>query len=347
MRRHLTGLPALLAACCLLTAPAVASASGETATIDQRFAEPPADDDDDELVLDDDDMEAEPEVAPEGSLDPFGEGGDDPLAASKDPLADTDAGAADTLEVATIDPEEQERLDEKLITVTQRQSFLNVYKDDEGKTVRRFEIQPVFALSINDPFVKHYAVGAELDFWITNRFAIGVTGAGFFGRKTPAYDRIRYQTSLLLTANEVLWEASGTLLYEMMYGKVALFNRFLLHWEAYIQGGGGVISTRVLPRYEAIHEPFTNYRGQGNFAIGSRFYVSGLKWMSFNFSVRNFVYSDKYEPPNRTPKEAAGAGVFSAKGAKAQSVNKLTFNSLLYIGVSFYIPPTFQYSTRR
>ena len=240
-----------------------------------------------------------------------------------------------------------ERLDEKLITVTQRQSFLNVYKDDEGKTVRRFEIQPVFALSINDPFVKHYAVGAELDFWITNRFAIGVTGAGFFGRKTPAYDRIRYQTSLLLTANEVLWEASGTLLYEMMYGKVALFNRFLLHWEAYIQGGGGVISTRVLPRYEAIHEPFTNYRGQGNFAIGSRFYVSGLKWMSFNFSVRNFVYSDKYEPPNRTPKEAAGAGVFSAKGAKAQSVNKLTFNSLLYIGVSFYIPPTFQYSTRR
>ena len=111
MRRHLTGLPALLAACCLLTAPAVASASGETATIDQRFAELPADDDDDELVLDDDDMEAEPEVAPEGSLDPFGEGGDDPLAASKDPLADTDAGAADTLEVATIDPEEQERLD--------------------------------------------------------------------------------------------------------------------------------------------------------------------------------------------------------------------------------------------
>ena len=195
--------------------------------------------------------------------------------------------------------------------------------------------------------VKHYAVGAELDFWITNRFAVGVTGAAFFGRKSSAYDRIRYQTSLLLTANEVLWEASGTLLYEMMYGKVALFNRFLLHWEAYIQAGGGVISTRVLPRYEAIHDPFTNFRGQGNFAIGSRFYVSGLKWMSFNFAVRNFVYSDKYEPPNRTPDLAEGAGVFTAQGAKDNAVNKLTFNSLLYVGLSFYIPPTFQYSTRR
>ena len=345
MRIHLPGLPALLAACCLLTAPAVAHATGET-DIDQRRVEPP-EEEEDELVLDEDEMEAEPEVAPEGSLDPFGDNEGDPLAASDDPLGETDAGAQDTLEIQKISPEEQERLDQKLITVTQRQGFLNVYKDDDGKTIRRFELQPVFALSINDPFVKHYAVGAELDFWITNRFAIGVTGAAFFGRKSPAYDRIRYQTSLLLTANEVLWEASGTLLYEMMYGKVALFNRFLLHWEAYVQAGGGVISTRVLPRYEAIHDPFTNFRGQGNFAIGSRFYVTGLDWMSFNFAVRNFVYVDQYEPVTRTPKDALATGVFDPDGAKDAAEKSLTFNSLLYIGLSFYIPPTFQYSTRR
>ena len=347
MRLHPPGLPALLAACCLLAAPAAAHAAvGVHDATTRTDAEPP-EDDEDELVLDDEEMEAAPEVTDDAGLDPFGDQGEDPLAASDDPLADTDAGADAELQVAKISPDEQEALDQKLITVTQRQSFLNVFKDENGKTIRRFELQPTFALSINDPFVRHFAVGAELDYWITNRFAVGITGAAFFGRRPPAYERVRYQTGLLLTANEVLWEASGTVLYEMMYGKVALFNRFLLHWEAYVQGGGGVISTRVLPRYQAIHEPFTNFRGQGNFAIGSRFYASGLDWMSFNFAVRNFIYSDKYEPPNRDPERAEAEGVFTAEGAKDAAVNKLTFNTLLYFGVSFYLPPSFQYSTRR
>jgi len=324
-------------------------------------SEPPAEDGDvieeedapaageDELVLDEDEMEAAPAETPADVGDDsfLDEGGDDEV---EQALPGGGEGGGEAAE--PIDPAEQQKIDQQMITVVQRQAFLNVFKNDEGKTVRRFEIQPFFGLSINDPFVRHYSVGAELDYWLTNRMAIGLTGQAFFGNKTPAYDRIRFQNGLLLTANRNVWEASAAFLYEPIYGKVALFNRFMLHWEAYTQIGFGVLQTQVIPRFEAIHDPFNNFNPQGNFAIGSRFYVKNVDFFSFNFSVRTFVYRDTFEPANRGPTSGAGAGVNNPAfdnpdTAKENGEKRFAFNSLLYLGVSFYLPPKFQYSTRR
>ncbi len=358
MRRTSTGPAAALAVCALLM-PQLAFAANEN-------SEPPAEDGElvldesaegdapaeggDELVLDEDEMEAAPETAPEGVGDEsfLDEPGDEGV----DQALPGEAGGEAGTEATTIDPEEQQKIDEQMITVVQRQAFLNVFKNDEGKTIRRFEIQPFFGLSINDPFVRHYAVGAELDYWLTNRMAIGLTGQAFFGNTTPAYDRIRFQNGLLLTANRNVWEASAAFLYEPIYGKVALFNRFMLHWEAYTQIGFGVLQTQVIPRFEAIHDPFNNFNPQGNFAIGSRFYIKNVDFFSFNFAVRTFIYRDTFEPAQRGPTSGAGAGVNNPEfdnpdTAKENGQKRFAFNSLLYLGVSFYLPPKFQYSTRR
>jgi hypothetical protein len=61
---------------------------------------------------------------------------------------------------------------------------------------------------------------------------------------------------VLLTANKVLWQASVNFLYNPFYGKIAVFNRALMHWESFVQVGGGAIQTQVIPRYESLHEPF-------------------------------------------------------------------------------------------
>jgi outer membrane beta-barrel protein len=350
MRRFLTGPAALSAVVALLPLPAYAG---------NNNAQPPAEEDEGELVLDEDEMEA---AAP--TPEPGAESGpvDDSSFLEDDDEQKADAaagvggagGEAAGIEVLT--PEEQQKIDEQMITVVQRQAFLNVYKDpDSGKTVRRFGLQPQIGLSVNDPFVRHYMVGAEFNFWLTNRMALGITGSGFFGAKTPAYDRIRFQDGLLLTANRYLWQASLNYLYEPFYGKISVFNRFLMHWEAYIQLGGGILHSRVIPRYEAIHEPFDNFNPQGNFAIGSRFYASSLDFVSFNIGVRTWIFPDTYEPQNRGPNDEAGPmgeqiddpSLDDPANAKAAGVTKLAFNTVLFLGVSFYLPPRFSYSTRR
>lgn len=350
MRRLLSGsaLAVSLSALVPLAIPAVSYAAPPEEGGDEII-----EDGEDELVLDDE-MEAEPETPPEGSGDTsFLD--DDPEEKASTEVGTGSASAEGEGGIDAPDESTQEKIDEEMITVVQRQAFLNVYKKDDGKTVRRFEIQPQVGLSINDAFVRHYAVGAELDFWLTNRMAIGLTGTAFFGQRTPAYERVRFQNGLLLTANRYVWQGSLNFLYEPFYGKIAVFNRALMHWEAFTQIGGGIIQTQTIPRFEAIHEPFNNFQPQGNFAIGARFYVDGLDFMSFNLNVRTWVFPDVYEPPNRGPAtdpDMMGNAVDNPNlddpaNAKAEGVTRLAFNSVVFFGVSFYLPPRFNYSTRR
>lgn len=349
MRRFLTGPAALSAIVALLPLPAYAGNNGNV--------QPPGEEEEEDLVLDEDEMEA---AAPPPTEGDGGQPQDTSFLEEDDQQkADAAVGVGDagaSGEIETLTEEDQEKIDEQMITVVQRQAFLNVYKDpDTGKTVRRFELEPQFGLSVNDPFVRHYSVGAEFNLWLTNRMALGLTGTGFFGVKTPAYDRVRFQNGLLLTANKYLWQASLNFMYEPFYGKISVFNRALMHWEAFLQVGGGLIHSRVIPRYEAIHDPFDNFNPQGNFTIGARFYASSIDYMSFNFGVRTWVFPDTYEPQNRGPNDEPGPmgeqidnpALDDPDAAKSAGVTKIAFNTLLFIGVSFYLPPRFSYSTRR
>lgn len=339
MRRFLIGLTAL--AVCAYPLPLLAAPPEE----------PPPED---ELVLDEGDMEAAPteptETGPADTsfLDEGEEGGE-----TGAEVGGTE-GAADVN--VSLSEEDQLKADQRDITVIQPQAFLNVYDDPEtGKKKRRIELMPQVGLTINDPYVRHWAAGAEINFWLTNRMALGLNGTAFFGAKTAQYDRIRFQEGLLLTANKSLWQASVDFQYEFLYGKIALFNRLLLHWESYLQIGGGAIHTQNLPRFQAVHpDPFNHITGQANFAVGVRYYIQNLQWFSVNLGVRTFGYFDAYEPQNRGVNPASGdnpnlddpKAAYAA--AKQQPLGeRLAFNVLFFVGASFYLPPRFHYSFRR
>lgn len=350
MRRFLTGVTALAVSAYSLPAMAAPPDEGEV----------PADEEG-ELVLDEEDMEAVPEEPAEDEpsdtsfLDEGG-GEDEPEIGGS--VGEASAGTP------SITEDEQRKIDEKEITVIQPQAFLNVYVDSNtGKLKRRIELMPQVGLTINDPYVRHWTVGAEVNFWLTNRMAVGINGTAFFGARTPQYDRIRFQEGLLLTANRTLWQASVDYLYEPFYGKIALFNRLLLHWELYVQIGGGAIHTQNIPRFQAIHPtPFNHITGQLNVAGGVRYYIQNLDFMSVNLGVRTFGYFDAYEPLNRgvsTEPDSMGNTIDDPAlstdnpdpayaAAKEQPLGeRLAFNVMFFIGVSFYLPPTFEYSNRR
>jgi outer membrane beta-barrel protein len=341
MRRILTGLTAL--AVCAYPLPLLAAPPPPE---EQPVEEDP------ELVLDEEDMEAVPEEQPEGGpsdtsfLDGDKDGGE----------VTGEVGAASAEVKSSISEDEQRKIDEKEITVIQPQAFLNVYVDSAtGKKKRRIELMPQVGLTINDPYIRHWAAGAEVNFWLTNRMAIGLNGTAFFGNRTPQYDRIRFQEGLLLTANKTLWQASVDYTYEPFYGKIALFNRLLLHWESYLQIGGGAIHTQNVPRFQAVHPtPYNHITGQINVAAGVRYYIQNLQWFSVNFGVRTFGFFDALEPQNRgvNPSGGDNPNLDDPKAAYAEAKKvplgeRLAFNVLFFVGVSFYIPPKFEYSYRR
>jgi outer membrane beta-barrel protein len=342
MRRILTGLTAL--AVCAYPLPLLAAPPPPE---EQPVEEDP------ELVLDEEDMEAVPEEPPkDGPSDTsfLDDGKDDGTAPTGE------VGAASAEVASSITEEDQRKIDEKEITVIQPQAFLNVYVDSAtGKKKRRIELMPQVGLTINDPYIRHWAAGAEVNFWLTNRMAVGINGTAFFGNRTPQYDRIRFQEGLLLTANKTLWQASVDYTYEPFYGKIALFNRLLLHWESYLQIGGGAIHTQNVPRFQAIHPtPYNHITGQVNIAAGVRYYIQNLQWFSVNFGVRTFGFFDALEPQNRGVNPAGGdnPNLNDPKAAYAAAKEvplgeRLAFNVLFFVGVSFYIPPKFEYSYRR
>lgn len=342
MRRILTALTGLtVIAVCAYPVPLLASQAPE--------------EDEDELVLDDDDMDDMDAVPVETDAGPsdtsFLDGGDD----KPDPGVGGEVGAA-SADTPSLTDDEQRKIDEKEITVIQPQAFLNVYIDSNtGKKKRRIELMPQVGLTINDPYVRHWAAGAEINLWLTNRMAIGVNGTAFFGARTSQYDRIRFQEGLLLTASKTLWQASLDFQYEPFYGKIALFNRLLLHWETYFQIGGGAIHTQNIPRFQAVHPtPYNHITGQLNAAGGVRYYIQNIDWFSVNLGVRTFGFFDAYEPQNRGVNPASGDNPAlddpKAAYAAAKEVplgERLAFNVLFFVGASFYLPPKFEYSNRR
>jgi hypothetical protein len=71
-----------------------------------------------------------------------------------------------------------------------------------------------------------------------------------------------------------------------------------------------------------------------------RFFL--FKWLTVNFAVRDYIFIDKFEPTDRT--EAMNA---SADDAKENADSSLINNVMFQIGLSFWLPTSFEYTTFR
>ena len=339
MRRSLSGATMALVPLLSFTVPTTALAH----TLDRTASDQPeGEEGEEDLVIIDEGGEDEPVVEGE---DPAGDAGVVELDLGGDDGSVSDEPVEGTGDDALGTEEDQIKAEKGLITVVQRQRMLKK---------KRFELMPQFGITVNDPYVRHYTIGLDFNYWLTNRMALGLTGTGLIGAKTPRYDNIRFQEGLLLTANRTIWQGSVNFTYNPFYGKISIFNRALLHWEGGIVVGGGALQTQVIPRYESLHEPFSTVTGGGHFGLVGRFYAPKIDWMSFNFGVRSWVYADKLEPINRGPDSdliAMGVGddptLDDPQNAKDASDFQLAFNVTFFLGVSFFLPTSFEYSTPR
>lgn len=205
---------------------------------------------------------------------------------------------------------------------------------------RRTELYPFVGTTMNDNMVRHYTIGGELAYYLTDVLAIGVEGNYYVTGFREPFDLVARQARRLPTVNQYNWSGALNFHYVPVYGKFAVLDKKLITWEVAFTAGIGVGQSEVIPRDTKL-PGFTNILIQPNVGASMRFFLA--KWLTVNLGIRDYIFLDKFEPTNRV----VGGMNATAEEARDNADSRLINNVMFQIGVSFWIPPSFEYTTFR
>lgn len=263
----------------------------------------------------------ETEAVEEGDTDV--EAGDDEDVGLGD-ICEVDPEACPTLDMKK---EAAKPLDETIFAVQQR--FI-IKK-------RRFELQPFWGFTLNDQFVSHHAPGLALNYYITEVLAVGVNGQFFqpFNSDSAFNAQVRRAARVVVPLTEYQWSAALNFTYVPANGKFAGFQNFIFHYDVYVVGGIGALSTRPIP---VVDPDNRNFDWQPNIAfnagVGLKIFLN--RWFAAVLEVRDYIFLDKIE--NTVVNEDTPTDTNSWYGPDA-----LTNNVQAQLGVSVFIPFSFEY----
>lgn len=261
---------------------------------------------------DEGEIEMEPDAQPEGDLS-----------------ADLATVPDDTVKVDTTTREVQP-VSWKDIVVVMRKPFLKLHRTD---------LMPFLATTMNDNMVRHTGAGAQINYYLTDVLAVGVEGQYFAKNFREPFDLVGRQARRLPTVNKYNFAAALNFHYVPVYGKFAVLDKHLIHWETYFTAGVGVTQSEVIPR-DPRFEPFTNLLITPNVGASMRFFL--FKWLTVNVGIRDYLFVDKFEPNMRDEMTNT-----TAEQAKDNAESAFINNVMFQLGVSFWIPPSFDYTTFR
>ena len=209
---------------------------------------------------------------------------------------------------------------------------------------RRFEVQPYWGLSLNDQFVSHPGPGLGLNYYLTNVLAVGINGNFYQGLNLESDFNFqnRRAARVAVPLTEYQWNANLNFTYVPMYGKFSALGDFLFHWDAYVVGGVGAISTRPIAVIDPDNRKFSwEMKLAFNVGLGVRIFLN--RWLALTGEVRDYIYSERLE--SLVVQRPGGAGcVNCASDANTwYGENKLTNNVQAQLGLSIFIPFRWDY----
>lgn len=241
-----------------------------------------------------------------------------------------DLAASEQVTAVKTGPVKKTPISWKDILVVVRKPFLKV---------RRTELNPFTSVSMNDNMIRHYTIGGEFAYYLTDVLAVGVEGQYYVHNFAEPFDLVARQARRLPTVNQYNWSAALNFHYVPVYGKFAVLDKKLVAWEVYFTAGIGAGQSEVIPR-DTKFPGFTNLLIQPNLGASMRFFLA--KWLTINLGVRDYMFIDKFEPTNR----AVGMND-SASEAKENADSAFINNIMFQIGISFWLPTSFEYTTFR
>jgi outer membrane beta-barrel protein len=203
--------------------------------------------------------------------------------------------------------------------------------------VRRFELQPYWSFSLNDQFVGHPAPGLALNYYISNVLAIGINGNYYrpFNVDSDFNSQVRRSARVGVPLTEYDWGAALNFTYVPAYGKFAGFGDFIFHYDAYVVGGVGALSTRPIAVIDPDNRNF-EYEPKIAFNAGIGLRIFFNRWFAAILEVRDYVFNDELENLQVDINDPTDKSLWTDE-------TRLTNNVQAQLGVSIFIPFSFDY----
>ncbi|MDB4971436.1 MAG: hypothetical protein JWN44_7125 [Myxococcales bacterium] len=200
----------------------------------------------------------------------------------------------------------------------------------------RIELIPTYNVTINNSLYRHHGFGGVFNFFLSETLNLGLEGTYYVPQQQQHYFLRGLDDRVLPSVNRYLWSANLNFGYVPFYGKFALFDRWIFHWEGYVQAGLGVIQTEWITRDPA-DRGATNYDIQWHVDIGMRMFLT--KWLAIHAYLKDYMFVDSLEPAAR------GSNVGAAAPPKGDSnfIQNLVFG----VGVGMFLPTGFEYKYTR
>jgi outer membrane beta-barrel protein len=202
----------------------------------------------------------------------------------------------------------------------------------------RVALMPFFGATLNDNLIQHFTLGGEVTYFLTDILSLGVQGMGFIKNVLDQEFFTRYHFGRIPSLNKYKYSITLNFSYVPIYGKFALFNDAIIHFEVFVTAGVGGTGTEIVPRdysYEVFSNPFSL-----TFPIGAGARAFVTKWLAIEIAFKDYMMLDKFEPTGRTADETIDA---VKKRGPTRFINNMMFN----LGVSFFLPTDFKYTTFR
>jgi hypothetical protein len=275
-------------------------------------------------------------------------------APASSPPSDTTAAEISSAKTLTEDVQVKTRWDD--IAVLPRRFMLKS---------KRVEISPTFSFNFNNPLIRHNAIGGQINYYLSEALWVGVEGQGYLAQQyngsNGAYFLTGAQDKVLPAVNKLVFSALLDFGYVPAHGKFALFNRSVIHWEGYVTLGVGAFMSEVIP-VKRSDPAFRNISAIVKIGVGSRMFLT--RWLALNSFLSLYGYPDTFEPVANVSYDRSTGGAckdfytglssgtpeFESAYANCRKTNgntALSLDVVFGIGLSFFLPPRFEYKLAR
>lgn len=270
-----------------------------------------------------------------------------PVAGEETPVETPEvAGEGDGLgDICKIDPAACPTID--MEKAAKRDLNVQMYAVQQIYALRdaRVEVNPYWGITMNDQFVAHNGPGLAINYYLTNVLAVGINGNLYAGLNSNS--DFNFQTSRAARVGEPIteyqWNANANFSYVPAYGKFAGFSDFIFHYDVYVLGGVGAISTRPIAVVDPDNRTF-EFQPKISFHVGGGLRIFFNRWFAAMLEVSDYIFVEDLENP------AIASGKDSAGKLNAQNSEtwlaedgSFTNNVQAQVGFSIFLPFTWEY----
>jgi len=235
--------------------------------------------------------------------------------------------------------------DEPLEPEPQREEFAEeIYAVQQIYALRlkRLELAPSAAFTLNDPYLKRYGLGFAMNYWFTNVLALGVNfnwydwGTDPLTRGTDLVPRVQNQFRLGVPINDWQFGLWVNFTYVPFYGKFKVRKK-IFQWDAYLIGGVGMMRTEPIPVFDPEVRSF-NWQTNVAFNVGAGLRIFLTRYLTFFTEFRAYMWPDQFENERVAP----GPGRTDSS-TWLQSGSTFVANTSIQIGFTLFLPVKFEY----